>query len=76
MLTNVYALESNEWNNGAFTYAVFNVLENNAADLDGNEEVTVSELRSYVIGQVQELTKGKQKPTSRQENVEFDFRVW
>jgi len=39
-------------------------------------EVTVSELRSYVTEQVQELTNGRQKPTSRQENVEFDFRVW
>ena len=71
-----YALESNEWNNGVFTYAILNGLKNNAADANGNGEVSVSELRSYVIEQVQELTDGKQKPTSRQENIEFDFRVW
>lgn len=71
-----YALESNEWNNGVFTYAIINGLKNNAADTDGNGDVSVSELRSYVIEQVQELTNGKQKPTSRQENVEFDFKVW
>ena len=71
-----YALESNEWNNGVFTYAILNGLKNNAADANGNGEVSVSELRSYVIEQVQELTDGRQKPTSRQENVEFDFRVW
>ena len=71
-----YALESNEWNNGVFTYAVINGLKNKAADKDGDGEITVSELRSYVIEQVQELTNGRQKPTSRQENVEFDFKVW
>ncbi len=71
-----YALESNEWNNGVFTYAVINGLKNNAADKDDDGEITVSELRSYVIEQVQELTNGRQKPTSRQENVEYDFRVW
>jgi len=71
-----YALESNEWNNGVFTYAVINGLKNKAADKDNDGEITVSELRSYVIEQVQELTNGRQKPTSRQENVEFDFRVW
>lgn len=71
-----YALESKEWNNGVFTYAVINGLKNNAADKNKNGEVTVSELRSYVIEQVQELTNGRQKPTSRQENIEFDFRVW
>ena len=71
-----YALESNEWNNGVFTFAVINGLKNKAADKDNDGEITVSELRSYVIEQVQELTNGRQKPTSRQENVEFDFRVW
>ena len=71
-----YALESQEWNNGVFTYAVINGLKNNKADADSDGEVSVSELRSYVIEQVQELTNGRQKPTSRQENIEFDFRVW
>jgi WD40 repeat protein len=71
-----YALESPEWNNGVFTYAILNGLKNNAADKDGDGEVTVSELREYVVDEVQKLTNGRQKPTSRQENVEFDFRVW
>lgn len=43
--------------------------------------LTDSDLCSYVIEQVQELTNGRQKPTSRQENVVpiaigIDFRVW
>jgi WD40 repeat protein len=71
-----FALESNEWNNGVFTYAILNGLKNNAADNDGNGEITVSELREYVVDEVQKLTNGRQKPTTRQENVEFDFRVW
>jgi WD40 repeat protein len=71
-----YALESQEWNNGVFTYAILNGLKNKAADKDGDGEVSVSELREYVVDEVQKLTNGRQKPTSRQENVEFDFRVW
>ena len=71
-----YALESDRWNNGVFTYSVLNGLKNKEADTNNDGEITVSELRKYVINQVQELTNGRQKPTSRQENVEFDFRVW
>jgi len=36
----------------------------------------VSELKQYISTKVQELTGGKQNPTSRTENMEFDFRVW
>jgi hypothetical protein len=35
-----------------------------------------SEIRDYVSEKVKKLTKGKQTPTSRKENLEFDFRVW
>ena len=51
-------------------------LKSNAADINNNGEISVSELREYVIENVQDLTGGRQKPTTRQENVEFDFRVW
>ncbi|WP_075589868.1 caspase family protein [Labilibacter marinus] len=71
-----YALESDVWNNGVFTYSVLNGLKNKEADTNKDGEVTVSELREYVINNVQDLTNGKQKPTTRQENVEYDFRVW
>jgi len=71
-----YALESDEWNNGVFTYSVLDGLKNYQADLNNNGEVTVSELRNYVSEKVLEETGGRQKPTVRQENVEFDFRVW
>jgi len=71
-----YALESDEWNNGVFTYSVLDGLKNQKADLNKNGEITVSELRDYVSEKVQQETGGRQKPTVRQENVEFDFRVW
>lgn len=71
-----YALESDAWNNGVFTYAILNGLSNMDADENKDGEIKVSELRNYVIEEVQELTKGRQKPTVRQENIEFDFVVW
>ena len=73
---NGYALESPEWKNGVFTYSVINGLKNGAADANGDGVVTVSELRDYVLREVEALTNGKQKPTCRRENLDFDFRVW
>jgi len=73
---NSYALESDEWQNGVFTYSILSGLEDYAADINNDKQITVSELKSYVSNKVVELTNGAQKPTSRQENIEFDFRVW
>jgi hypothetical protein len=39
-------------------------------------EMNVSELKTKVGERVIELTNGLQKPTSRSENIEFDWRVW
>jgi len=71
-----YAMESDEWKNGVFTYSVLKGIRTMEADVNDDGEITVSELRDYVSESVQELTNGLQKPTMRQENVEFDFRVW
>lgn len=71
-----YALESDEWNNGVFTYCILNGLVNRAADANLDHEISVSELKSYVSSQVEILTKGRQKPTSRRENIGHDFRIW
>ena len=62
------AFESAEWKNGVFTYALLEGLKSG--------KVRVSELRDYVTGRVRELTHGQQTPTSRRENLEFDFKVW
>jgi WD40 repeat protein/uncharacterized caspase-like protein len=71
-----FAFESDAWKNGVFTYSVLEGLKSNSADKNGNQEIQVSELRDYVIQRVAELTQGKQHPTSRKENLEFDFKVW
>ena len=73
---NSYALESDEWHNGVFTYAVINGLRNKAADKNRDGHVSVSELKDFVSREVERLTKGQQKPTSRNEYIEFDFKIW
>ena len=53
--------------NGAFTYSVLEYLKQTEATL------TVNGLKSYVEKRVEEITKGKQRPTSRQETMEVDW---
>ena len=71
-----FALESEQWKNGVFTYSVLEGLKTNNADKNNDNEIRISELRDYVIDKVQELTNGRQTPTSRRENLEFDFIVY
>ena len=71
-----FALESDRWNNGVFTYCLLSGIKEMLADKNKDGEITVSELKEYVLTLVPELTNGRQKPTTRQENLEFDFRVW
>ncbi|MCY1011925.1 caspase family protein [Nannocystis pusilla] len=70
-----FALESPQWQNGVFTFSVLQGLTSGQADLDRDGTVRVSELREYVVGEVRRLTQGAQTPTSRRENLEFDFPV-
>ena len=71
-----YAYEGSDWKNGVFTYALLNGLKSRTADLNNDGTIKVSEIREYVVEEVQELTNGKQNPTSRKVNLEFDFQVW
>ena len=71
-----FALESDEWKNGVFTYALLEGLKSGAADKDHDGTVTVSELRDRVQTRVRELTQGRQSPTSRRENLAVDFAVY
>jgi hypothetical protein len=71
-----FAFESAAWKNGVFTYAFLDGLSLQKADKDNDNNVKVSEIRDYVIDKVVELTEGKQHPTIRKENLEFDFLVW
>ncbi|MBC8525559.1 MAG: hypothetical protein H8D22_01610 [Candidatus Cloacimonetes bacterium] len=71
-----FALESEQCKNSVFTYSVLEGLKSNNADKNSDNEIRISELRDYVIDKVQELTNGRQTPTSRRENLEFDFVVY
>lgn len=71
-----YAMESDEWKNGLFTYCLLNGLKQKKADANFDGEINVSELREYVYNAVKTLSDGKQKPTARSENLSLDYRVW
>ncbi|MBR9860607.1 hypothetical protein GYB22_07615 [bacterium] len=45
-------------------------------DLNQDESVSVLELLNYVSRQVEDMTDGFQKPTSRAAMAEFDFVIW
>jgi len=71
-----FAIESREWQNGVFTYAVLDGLKTAKADADGDGRVQVSELRDYVMKTVPRMTYGRQTPTARRENLTIDFPVF
>jgi WD40 repeat protein len=70
-----FSFEDKQYQNGVYTYALKLGLEGNA-DENKDEVITVTELKEYLYKKVEALTNGKQKPTARQENLEYDFRVW
>ncbi|MFM9943596.1 MAG: caspase family protein [Bacteroidia bacterium] len=71
-----YALESDKWNNGVFTYCVLNGLKSTTTDKNADGKISVTELKNYVSAEVQVLTAGRQKPTSRKENLDNDWGIW
>lgn len=73
---NGYAFESEQWNNGVFTYSLINGLRNAQADADSNGAVSVRELKEYLVNSVVKLTDNQQRPTCRKENPDLDFDVW
>jgi WD40 repeat protein len=56
--------------NGAFTYSILECLKQNES-----KELKVNALKQYAEKRVEEITNGKQKPTSRQETMEVDWGV-
>ncbi|MFH2142790.1 MAG: caspase family protein [Bacteroidota bacterium] len=71
-----FALEYKELEHGIFTYCILEAIQKNAADADNDQQISVNEIKDYVLKKVEFYTNGKQRPTSRRENLEFDFRVW
>ena len=70
-----FAQESADYRNGVFTYALLEGIRSKKADRNQDGLFQVSELRSYVIDEVQRLTHGQQKPTARRDQIEFDFAL-
>lgn len=71
-----YSLESDEWKNGVFTFALKEGLIELKADSNNDKRVSVSELKRYLFERVKELTDGKQTPTVRRENLQYDFPLY
>ncbi|MCH2023443.1 MAG: caspase family protein [Saprospiraceae bacterium] len=71
-----FALESEDWNNGVFTYAILEGLTSGDVDRNRDGFVYVSELKDYVTQKVVDLTDGKQHPTTRTENALNDFILY
>lgn len=71
-----FALESSEWSNGVFTYALLNGVKSKSADLNKDTQITISELQQYVFEEVKRLTNGKQNPTARVENIANDYALF
>lgn len=71
-----FALESDEWKNGVFTFSMLEGLKTGVADKNKDGVVSASELRDLVQTRVPALTQGKQTPTSRRENLAVDFVVY
>ncbi len=64
-----FAQERDDLENGVFTFSLLEALNK-------NKTIKVSELKKYVGERVEQLTKGLQKPTTRNELKDFDWEVW
>ena len=71
-----YALESDNWKNGVFTYSILNALSLQQSDVNKDNLTSINELRRYVQKTVEQLTNGAQKPASRQVNLVNDWKIW
>lgn len=71
-----FAMESDKWKNGLFTYCLLNGLKSGSADLNNDGSIYISELQEYVRREVVRLSQGKQNPGSRFENISLDYVIW
>ena len=61
-----FALERNDLKNGVFTYSILEAMNKYPT-------MKISELKKIVGERVEQLTKGLQKPTSRNETIAVDW---
>ncbi|MEH0156548.1 caspase family protein [Limibacter armeniacum] len=70
-----YALESDQWQNGLFTYCMLNGMRDGKADLNQDGKLYLSELKSFMDKEVFRLSNGAQQTTARGENLLYDFLI-
>ena len=71
-----YALENDQWKNGAFTYSLIHGLGSRKADQNKDRKITLSELKWYLSVEVPKLTGGRQRPSSRNDSNANDWVIW
>jgi len=71
-----FALEGLGSSNGLFTSSMMEGVKTRRADLNRDRMYTVSEFRQYISDRVVNLSRGQQVPTSREENLKNDFRIY
>ncbi|MBK8090023.1 MAG: caspase family protein [Chitinophagaceae bacterium] len=64
-----FAQERGDLQNGVFSYALLEAMEQ-------YKTITVSQLKAYVGKRVEDITRGGQRPTTRNELKETDWTVW
>jgi WD40 repeat protein len=62
--------------NGIFTHSYLSGVRKYRCDSNRDGKVQISEITRWVYDMVRELTGGRQNPTLRKENVEFDYTVY
>jgi uncharacterized caspase-like protein len=65
---NQFALERDDLKNGVFTYSLLEAMNKYPS-------MKISELKKIVGERVEQLTKGLQKPTSRNETIAVDWSL-
>lgn len=69
-----FAFESKDWGNGVFTYSFLKALEDLKLDRRNNKQpIKISMIKDYIYRNVIKLTNNQQKPTSRSDNIEWDW---
>lgn len=69
-----FAYEDEQWGNGVFTYSFVNAIYDLGYDTwKGEQGIPISKIKKYVYDKVKTLTNNKQQPTSRAENLEWDW---
>ncbi|KXX66574.1 caspase family protein [Flammeovirga sp. SJP92] len=68
-----FAYENKNWQNGVFTYSLLSGITSKEMDINRDQTINMWELKEYLFQKVDQLTEGKQHPTSRSENLANDF---